>query len=1284
MLLLLGLSPMAVDGLLLVPHGLPHLFALALSLGLTWWLIERWGGVRIDALMRAARAVADGDLEARAAVRGVDEIAALGRAFNVMVGTLAERAHELGALRQAIDAHAIVSITDAAGDITYANDRFCEISGYSREELLGQNHRLLKSDAHPDAVYRGLWRSIRAGRAWHGVLQNRRKDGTPYWVQSSILPLVNAANGHDGYISLRTDITERERLRLALDRLSQPPGDHDTFDLFASALGLGLDAAVAGVVRFVEGDTRMIQLGGWPERATTAEMPLAGCAAAVLAQAEPIVLCGEIDAAFPDDPWLAGHTQGYLFVEPLLDRPGQPLGMLYALCDVAPRDEGSVRALLRTVARRAASEIAQQSMMRAQQRQQAWLEFVIKGAGAAVWDWDLVDDSVRFNDQWAAMLGYELAALEPHVSTWERLVHPEDKAATLAAVAEHLAGQSEHYESQHRLLSADGRYVWVLDRGTVTARAPDGRPLRMSGVHLSIDEMKLAQAELALEQRRLELILDSVPIGLWELDLESGVVRGSRQWLARLGIDDGARPQHRAEWGRLMHPEDQPRVRAAMDDYVAGRSASYAVDYRVRAGDGRWHWILSRGVISALDQGGRPARVTGMHVDVQEQREAEQRIRENEQRLQLVLKAGDLGVWDWNIATGELAHNDRMTAMLGYASGTQALHADWRALVHPDDLAASRTELVAHLRGDQAFYSCDMRVRTATGDWRWIASRGQVVARSAEGRALRMMGIHIDVNDRRLAELALRVSETRLQVVLENSPIGIYWMDQEGALLYLNAALRENVGVTLESGRDWVAHVHPDDRARVAAEWQTFAIGSDEMVETTFRFISATRGVRVSQSRVARVHVPGTEVGFIGTMEDVTERMEHEKERERLQLQIQQAQKMEAVGQLAGGIAHDFNNILASVIGFGTLARERYADVGQGKLAEYLAAVVAAGERGRDLVAKMLAFSRAAPAAEAQAVDANAVAREVTQMLRAIIPSSLEFQLVTAEDTPPALIGAVELHQLLVNLVVNARDAVGSHGHITLAVEGLVRPGGRCAACHTPIEGEYVAISVRDDGDGMDERIQARVFDPFFSTKPVGKGTGMGLSVVHGIVHRVGGHVLLRSAPGRGTTFTLLLRRAGCVVDAGSAPAPRDAGGIRGLRVLVVDDEPLVRNLLGELLSGEGADATLAVDGQQARELFLEAPERFDVVFSDQTMPGLTGLELAAALRATRPALPVVVYSGYSDGASRDIAQAGGVHFLAKPAEPQAIVQALREAVTSPPTPIAPRRAADVEDHSTA
>ena len=1126
-----------------------HTLEFGLVMLLLWWVGERVYRARLSCIETAASAVSGGELGVRVNLIGCDELTRLAHAFNDMVGKLeADRARalaqsealetsnaELEALRSALDAHAIVSMTDEFGAIVHANDKFCEISGYGRDELLGQNHSLLKSGVHGEEVYRQLWTTIRDGRAWHGVLQNRRKDGTPYWVQSSILPLGSKTATHGGYISLRTDITERERLRVALERLARTDTMQAPFDLFSEALAFGLDASRTGVVRFVENNQRQRLLGSWPASAEPEESIVQGCAAAIRDGAAGFSQCTCLTTSFPHDPLLVGHDQDCLFVEPIIDLTGAPIGMLYAIRRCRPADESSMRALLSTVARRAAGEIQLLSMERAQVRQQAWLEFVMQGAGAAVWDRDLITGAVKFNEQFAKMLGYELAELEPVVDTWQRAIHADDVAAAVDAVDAHLAGETDRYQAEYRLRTRHGDYIWVLDRGAITVRAPDGRPLHLAGVQMDITVHKQAQLELEKEQQRLSLILDHVPLGLWGVDLNSGVAWASPQWLSHLGFDARTFAVTQQQWGEMLHPEDRERVINSMQSYLDGELPIYAVDYRLQLSDGSWRWIMSRAVVSQFDDHGRP---------------------------------------------------------------------------------------------------------------------------------LQLMGIQFDIDDRKQAETALMQSEARLRAVLDNSPTGIFWADTDGALQYINASLRHNFGLVADqgSGHSWMEMLHLEDKHRVTTAWRSYIAGDDDILDTESRFLLPNQDQRTVHVRVARTHGGGSSIGFVGVLEDITEVREQEAEHERLRLQIQQAQKMEAVGQLAGGIAHDFNNILASVIGFGSLARERFARDADSKLAEYLNAVITAGERGRDLVAKMLSFSRATPSGQAQALEPVAVAREVAHLLSTIIPSSIHFDLDVHEPVPMVSIDAVDIHQVLVNLVVNARDAVSSHGHIRITVDGKAARQGHCAACQAPINGEYVAITVRDDGCGMDERTVARIFDPFYTTKDVGKGTGMGLSVVHGIMHRAGGHVMVNSTPGAGTEFVMLLRPASGTINSVSTEV-RPAVSVAGLRVLVVDDEPLVRNFIGELLQGEGARPTLAADGREAQAMFAATPADFDVVFTDQTMPGLTGLELTAALREARADVPVVLCSGYSDRATRDVARAGGVIFLGKPAESQAILDALHTAV---------------------
>jgi len=387
-------------------------------------------------------------------------------------------------------------------------------------------------------------------------------------------------------------------------------------------------------------------------------------------------------------------------------------------------------------------------------------------------------------------------------------------------------------------------------------------------------------------------------------------------------------------------------------------------------------------------------------------------------------------------------------------------------------------------------------------------------------------------------------------------------------------------------------------------------------------------------------------LGFAGTVEDITDQHEAEARERRLQRQLQQAQKMEAIGQLTGGIAHDFNNSLATILGFAMLA-ERRCGVEDAKLRQYLDAIRQAGEHARDLVEKMLAFSRSAPRDDLQAVSVPPLIAEAKRMLQAVIPATIQIDTVVDDGVPPVQIDATAFNQVVFNLVLNARDAVAEHGHIRVCLTGLRRVRGECTACRVGIDGDYVELSVADDGAGITAEHLHRIFDPFFSTKEVGRGTGMGLSMLHGIVHRAGGHVIVESTPGLGTTMRVLLSAA--VSDTAIAPpaslATSSATAARSTQahVLVVDDNPSVANYLRELLESHGYRATVFNDPGEALSWLERTDTLPDVLVSDQTMPGLTGLELLAALRPRHPQLPALLCTGLTDRIDADAARDCGV-----------------------------------------
>ncbi len=377
---------------------------------------------------------------------------------------------------------------------------------------------------------------------------------------------------------------------------------------------------------------------------------------------------------------------------------------------------------------------------------------------------------------------------------------------------------------------------------------------------------------------------------------------------------------------------------------------------------------------------------------------------------------------------------------------------------------------------------------------------------------------------------------------------------------------------------------------------------------------------------------------------------------------LRQAQKIEAIGQLTGGIAHDFNNILASILGYAALARDSLGK-DQEKQRGYLQEVIQAGERARDLVRQMLDFSRSSQG-NPVLLSVSDLVDESVKMLRALLPSSIRIVPPGGgQALPPVRADAAQLQQVLVNLCVNARDALQGEGTLTLDVRSLKTAGVRCASCHRQIRGDFVVLAVKDNGCGMNADQQARIFDPFFTTKEVGKGTGMGLSAVHGIVHSHGGHILLESAPGQGSEFRILLpAQGGELPDAGEDREEATNTAAFPARILVVDDEAAIGRFLKELLEAQGYEVEVSEDPRQALARFEADPGDLDLVITDQTMPGMSGLRLAACMRARRPDLPVILCSGFSDLVDENSAREAGIAaFLSKPIDMNSLLAKISE-----------------------
>jgi len=502
----------------------------------------------------------------------------------------------------------------------------------------------------------------------------------------------------------------------------------------------------------------------------------------------------------------------------------------------------------------------------------------------------------------------------------------------------------------------------------------------------------------------------------------------------------------------------------------------------------------------------------------------------------------------------------------------------------------------------------------------------------------------------------------RHQAAIRASGSLLYELDPASGFLLWDGDTRAVLGVAAEElahVRQWMAIVHPDDRGRLSGIREKFAHGDVTEMVTEYR---VRRGpdewITVAVNGYAMDDGSGGRGGrrrVIGFVRDVSARVRAEAEREALAAQLRQAEKMEAVGRLAGGIAHDFNNILGAILGYGELAQARAAQDPQ--LKRYLDTIVNAGNRAKSLVSQILAYSRAEPGVKTP-VGVTPIASEVCELVRGST-SAIDVHFHMPEGDVTVMGDPTRLHQLLMNLASNAVQAMGEGGTLDIAVEVRTLDAPFKTRLAEVAPGEWVVIRVADTGEGIPPEVIDRIFEPFFTTKAAGRGTGLGLALVHSIVRESGGAIDVESERGRGTTFTVWLPRIAGIEAKPVALA--DLAGGRGQVILAVDDEPEVLAALEEMLATLGYEPAGYTDSRQALEAFRADPARYEAVVSDEVMPGLTGTQLVVELRKEKPGIPFVIASGYGGAGFETRALAAGVNLvLKKPYRMQEIGDVLR------------------------
>jgi PAS domain S-box-containing protein len=758
-----------------------------------------------------------------------------------------------------------------------------------------------------------------------------------------------------------------------------------------------------------------------------------------------------------------------------------------------------------------------------------------------------------------------------------------------------------------------------------------------------------AEAELRLSEAQYRRLLDTAYEGIWIADARAHITYANQRLAEMLGytieemigrsafevLDDDTRAEMKTRWLR--------RIEGIEEQY----------DLRLLRKDGSTLWVI----LSATpirDERGQVTGALAMLTDITERKRAEQLVRLQATALEsadnAILISGPDGVISWV--------NRAFTTLTGYKS---------------EEVLGQNPRILKSGQHDHAFYESMWKTLLTGQVWhgeivnlrkdgtRYVEEQTITPVVNEAGKITNFIAIKQDITERKRAEEAVKQAEEKYRSIFDNAVEGIFQSTIEGSFISVNPAMARILGY--DSAEELIAnradietqhYVDPDRRAelvRMLAERGVVKGYECEVYRKDRSKLWTVENVRAIRDK------SGSVLYYEGSIEDIAER-------KTLEEQLRQSQKLEGIGMLAGGIAHDFNNLLTVITGYSDLTLLQLRD--EDPLHRNITEVKKAAERASALTRQLLAFSRK-QVLQPRVLDLNAVISELEKLLRRLIGEDIGFRTVLESDLGNVKADPGQIEQILMNLAINARDAMPNGGELTIETANIYLDEDYAKSHLDVSPGPYVMFALSDTGMGIDQQTQARIFEPFFTTKEAGKGTGLGLSTVYGIVKQSGGNIWVYSEVGRGTTFKVYLPR----VDEGAPKYERriemESDVLGSETVLVAEDEEMVRKLARRVLEMFGYQVLEAANGGSALLICERHNEPIHLLVTDVIMPEMSGRDLADRLAQLRPGIKVLYMSGYTDDA---IVHQGvldeGANYIQKPFATDALVRKVREVLDGP------------------
>jgi len=758
------------------------------------------------------------------------------------------------------------------------------------------------------------------------------------------------------------------------------------------------------------------------------------------------------------------------------------------------------------------------------------------------------------------------------------------------------------------------------------------------------------------QSQQLSLALKGAKSGIWDWQITEEIISFGPNYYRIAGYEPDEFPHKFEEWEKRVHPDDLAATKKAIQQYIAGESDNYTVEFRFKTKSGSWMWMLGQGEITEWDEAGNPTRFVGLHIDISQSKKTVKAFQEERAFNTSLVDTAQLIILVMDVEGRIRRINPYMETITGYKEA-EVKGKDWFDTFLP---AADHTVIRAMFK--KAIVDIDVSGEAnpiVAKDGREIMIEWySKTLKDVNGAIAGLLSFGIDITDRQKVEEALRESESKLTSILRSAPIGIGQVKNR-VIVFVNDQFATMLGYTKEEliGEN-SRIVYPSDAEfeRVGQyKYQQIQEKGTGSIETILRKKDGTL-IDVFLSSTP-VELNDLSQGVTFSALDITKRKQAEAKRLELEEQLRQKHKMEAVGYMAGGMAHNFNNNLGIILGNVELSQLKVQDpMIQGFLTNAKTAI----HRSRDLVSQIITYSRKGIQNKTP-MQLTEIIDETITLLGSTLPTTINLQKIISPDYDSDLINAdaSQIQEIIVNLCNNATHAMAEKGKLTISLEPVDLSQAEIPVQYDGLPGKYAKLSVQDSGCGMPAEMLDKIFDPFFTTKEMHEGTGMGLATVQGIVAQHGGIIKVNSIPEQGTVFNLYFP---IVEETATEPKPLNEDMPKGTeKILFVDDDEMLVELGRLILTEMGYQVVTMTESTEALKLFTANPNHFDLVITDQTMPDLTGKDLLQELKKIRPDLRTILCTGFSSKIDEDRAKQQGIDaFCMKPFDLPEMLQTVR------------------------